>query len=127
MRAVRGPRRALQRSSRDRREGHELDRSSSFADVFGFVDRHSRQRENRLTHDWLQFVAALCNVVNDLAAHPSFPEIAQMVFYSAHGFIMIRVAGEVGGDVIGHHYEMVDVSILAVMSQFGRMLFPFWR
>src|SRR6266481_4441983 len=125
MRAVRGPRRALQRSSRNRREGHELDRSSSFADVFGFVDRHSWQRENCLTHDWLQFVAALCDVVDNLAAHPSFPEIAQMVFYSAHGFIMIRVAGEVSGDVIGHHYEMVDVSIFAVTFHAGRVLLRF--
>src|ERR1700692_4897284 len=113
----RGPRRARHREprrSRNRREGHELDRSSSFANVFGFVDGYARQRENRLAHDWLQFVAALCNVFDDLAGHPRFPEIAQMFFYSADCFIMIRIANEVSGDVIGHHYEMVDVAIFAV-------------
>src|SRR5208283_1150865 len=94
--------------------GCEWDRSSSLANFFGTGHRLGRDERNGFAHELAQIVAAVLDVVDDLATHASLPEIAQVIRDFLDRFAAIRIAGEVGADVVGHHDEVLNVGRLTV-------------
>ena len=102
-----------------RQAGCAWNRLSSFADFFFIGDGLGRNDGNGFAHERAQLSAASCHVVDNLAAHSSLPEIAEVIGDSIEGFVLIWIAREVGADIVSHHDEVMNIHRMSVATSYA--------